>query len=291
MAEIELILLAVGLLVGTLIGYFVLSAINHQKVQLELEREKSALFQNSRLESQAWAAQELDRWKASECNGIRLNEQQKAVQALEEWKATECNKIRADEQQKATIVEQQKAALAIEQWKMEHTETIRKDSLDRSRAVLKGKIGEQFIPYLPVFNFNASDARFIGNPIDFIVFDGYTDLKDGIADEIREIIFVEAKTGKSTQLTTNENRIKRAVEAKKVRWETLQFRLNDEEPPDAAESKEQIVKNAIDPPSTPLSQPPAVMPQQQFSACPRCGNMILLGISACRYCGANLRWV
>jgi len=42
------------------------------------------------------------------------------------------------------------------------------ESLDKARAVLKGKIGEQLAPLLPEFcaKYSPSDARFMGTPID-----------------------------------------------------------------------------------------------------------------------------
>ncbi len=64
----------------------------------------------------------------------------------------------------------------LEEWKVtELAETVtreRADALDRSRAVLKGKIGEQLAPLLPEFLelFSASDARFMGSPIDYVIF-------------------------------------------------------------------------------------------------------------------------
>ena len=56
----------------------------------------------------------------------------------------------------------------FEQWKIENDKRLRKAVLDQSRVVLKGRIGEQMAPLLPLFNYNLSDARFIGNPIDYI---------------------------------------------------------------------------------------------------------------------------
>ena len=44
-----------------------------------------------------------------------------------------------------------------------------------SRAVLKGKMAEQFAPILPEFQYLPSDAKFLGDPVDYVVFDGYTD--------------------------------------------------------------------------------------------------------------------
>ena len=56
----------------------------------------------------------------------------------------------------------------FEQWKVENDKRIRRTVLDQSRFVLKGRIGEQMAPLLPSFDYNPSDARFIGNPIDYL---------------------------------------------------------------------------------------------------------------------------
>jgi predicted Holliday junction resolvase-like endonuclease len=61
----------------------------------------------------------------------------------------------------------------LERWKLECTNDIRKDSVNRSRSTLKGRISEQGALLSPEFPFASADARFIGNPIDFVVFDGY----------------------------------------------------------------------------------------------------------------------
>jgi predicted Holliday junction resolvase-like endonuclease len=66
----------------------------------------------------------------------------------------------------------------FERWKLVHTDEIRKDSVNRSRSTLKGKIAEQMAPILPEFAYNPADARFIGSPVDFVIFDGYTQVKD-----------------------------------------------------------------------------------------------------------------
>ncbi|MCS7298949.1 MAG: Holliday junction resolvase-like protein [Spirochaetia bacterium] len=95
----------------------------------------------------------------------------------------------------------------------------RKSALSSSRSVLKGKITEQLLPLMPFFNYNLSDARFIGSPIDYIVFDGYSDL-NVVQDEIKEIVFIEVKSGNSP-LSVTESAIKRAVDEKRVRFEVL----------------------------------------------------------------------
>ena len=80
-------------------------------------------------------------------------------------------------------------------------------------------------PLLPEFPYAPADARFIGNPIDFVVFDVYTQVKVERGDTIR-IVLVEVKKGKG-RLTREEALIKKAVEEGRVSWRTV-F-LKDEE--------------------------------------------------------------
>jgi len=112
----------------------------------------------------------------------------------------------------------------LDRWKNEHTKEIRKDSVNRSRSTLKGRISEQMAPLLPEFPYAPADARFIGNPIDFVVFDGYTDAKDGPGTTIG-VVLVEVKKGKG-RLTREELLIKKAVDEGRVSWKTIL--LNDE---------------------------------------------------------------
>jgi predicted Holliday junction resolvase-like endonuclease len=117
----------------------------------------------------------------------------------------------------------------LERWKIECTSDIRKDSVNRSRSTLKGRISEQMAPLLPEFPFSSADARFIGNPIDFVVFDGYTNAKDEKGDVI-SVVLVEVKKGKG-KLTRVESLIKKAVEEGRVSWKTIVLKdENDKEP-------------------------------------------------------------
>jgi predicted Holliday junction resolvase-like endonuclease len=80
-------------------------------------------------------------------------------------------------------------------------------------------------PLLPAFPFSPADARFIGNPIDFVVFDGYTLAKDEKGDAI-SVVLVEVKKGKG-KLSREEILIKKAVEEGRVSWRTI-FLKDDE---------------------------------------------------------------
>lgn len=117
----------------------------------------------------------------------------------------------------------------FERWKLERTDEIRRESVSRSRSTLKGKIAEQMAPILPEFHYNPADARFIGSPIDFVVFDGYTNVKDDREGNVN-IVFLEVKKG--TSLLSKEQRlIRKAVEEGKVAWETLVLGGDEEKLP------------------------------------------------------------
>jgi predicted Holliday junction resolvase-like endonuclease len=106
------------------------------------------------------------------------------------------------------------ALLAVLTIVPKYTRGVRKDAVNQSRAVTRGQIYEQLVPYLPDFPFNPKDAQFLGRPVDFVVFDG---LDEG---EVRRVVFVEVKTGAST-LTTRERRVRDAIRAGRVEWKEL----------------------------------------------------------------------
>ena len=89
-------------------------------------------------------------------------------------------------------------------------------ALDRSRCVLKGQASEQLAPLTGGFPYLANDARFLGSPIDYLVFDGLSD-----SDEL-EIVFVEVKSGGS-KLSARERRVRDAIRAGRVRWTELRM--------------------------------------------------------------------
>lgn len=107
----------------------------------------------------------------------------------------------------------------------EQEASVRKDAADRSRYVLKGKIAEHMVPLFPdVFKYDPADARFIGAPIDYLIFDGYTEVKDRSSSRPITVILADIKTGEA-KLSRTERMIKEAVEAGRVKWETIRVTL------------------------------------------------------------------
>ncbi len=96
-------------------------------------------------------------------------------------------------------------------------EEAREDAIKRSRSVLGGQIAEQIAPFLRDFPCRAEDCRFLGKPVDFIVFSGLYN-----NDAVDEIVFVEVKTG-SSALSKREKSLKDAVEQKRVRY--VEYRI------------------------------------------------------------------
>lgn len=101
-------------------------------------------------------------------------------------------------------------------WKVRYTTIIRRDAVQRSQAVTSGKVHEQLVPYLPSFPYNPRDVRFLGGPVDLVVFDG---LADGL---VRRIVFVEVKTGGSG-LSNRERSVRDAVQAGEIEWAELRL--------------------------------------------------------------------
>ncbi len=99
----------------------------------------------------------------------------------------------------------------------------RTQSVNQSRSTLKGRIAEQMAPLLPGFEYSPSDAKFLGDPIDYIVFDGLTAARDGDGDlEAIELVLIDVKYGKA-DLSKYQRAIARAVEAGRVRFEVVRI--------------------------------------------------------------------
>ena len=88
---------------------------------------------------------------------------------------------------------------------------IRPDAIRRSQSTVGGKVAEQFVPFLPGFEFQHRDARFLGMPIDYVVFDGLSN------DAVEQVVFIEVRTGGKT-LSKGQRQIREAVQAGHVEW-------------------------------------------------------------------------
>ena len=117
---------------------------------------------------------------------------------------------------------EEKFKALLEQWKIETEKAFREDALAKSRAVLKGKLAEQLAPIFKVFGYNPSDARFIGDPVDYVIFDNYTNVKERIEDTPITIVLADVKTGEA-RLTYEQRRIKEGIEKGLVEFKIIRM--------------------------------------------------------------------
>jgi predicted Holliday junction resolvase-like endonuclease len=103
---------------------------------------------------------------------------------------------------------------AIAQWQ-EEMEQVRKNAVMQSRAVLGGKFTEQMVPYFPDFKYDPTEVRFIGSPVDMIVFPGLA------RGDPEEIVILEVKTGRSARLTPQQAKIRQLILDGMVRWDEI----------------------------------------------------------------------
>lgn len=110
----------------------------------------------------------------------------------------------------------------ISSLKEKHPEDIKKardEALTKSRAVMRGQATEHLAPYI-IKGTNPKDYRFMGNPIDYVIFEGLSDVIDGEADAIKSITFLDIKTGKSN-LNKSQRRIRDAITSNLVTFKVL----------------------------------------------------------------------
>jgi len=83
-------------------------------------------------------------------------------------------------------------------------------SQKKSSEVRLGNIAEKLVPFLDYFTYEPANAVFLGQPIDYVVFE-----EDGIT-------FVEIKSGKS-QLSAKQRNIRDLVKSKQVSWKEIRI--------------------------------------------------------------------
>lgn len=133
-------------------------------------------------------------------------------QQVAQFKENEMEQLRAT----LSLSAKQTAMAELEAWKIKHEAFYRQDAINRSQAVIMGKVTEHLIPFHSSFPFNPKEARFIGSPIDIIVFDGIDN------EDVVDIYILEIKTSGSS-LSKRQKLIKSAVLEGRVHWRELRM--------------------------------------------------------------------
>ena len=101
-------------------------------------------------------------------------------------------------------------------WVKSNEKKIRKDAIERSRSVIRGQATEHLAPLI-MDDVNIKDFRFLGNPIDYLVFSGASDITDKKGKDLDKIILLEIKSG-SSNLNTVQRRIRDAVKESRIEF-------------------------------------------------------------------------
>lgn len=133
----------------------------------------------------------------------------KEVQLLEDRLADVI--IKADE------IAGERAQTYITKWRQEEERAIRADAIKRSQNVIKGKVLEHIVPHMPDFEYDPRDVRFIGTPLDYVVFEGLS------AGNVEGVTFLEVKAGKHAKLSKRERQVRDAILEGKVTYKKLQL--------------------------------------------------------------------
>ena len=171
-----------ALVAGLVVGSLVVYAVLHSRMTSQV------LVHSQRVAQQMFESQK---------SQLEASFRETYEAKLNEWKATELMK---------TVQEE------------------RADAVDTSRAVLKGKIAEQIAPLLPGFlaKYKPADARFIGSPIDYLIFRNMSKGKD--SEDPIEIVLLDIKTG-NAGLNSIQKKIEAAAAEKRISFDVL--RINE----------------------------------------------------------------
>lgn len=102
-----------------------------------------------------------------------------------------------------------------------------KRSNNVQRSVLKVQIGEQFTPFITDFPYNPSDCRFMGEPIDYVIFQNLHECADGnVPIEDVQLIIAEVKTG-NARLNQRQKIIKQAIQNGQVSFRELRIKYRE----------------------------------------------------------------
>ncbi|MFA5526302.1 MAG: Holliday junction resolvase-like protein [Acholeplasmataceae bacterium] len=107
-------------------------------------------------------------------------------------------------------------AMAADQLKRKE-KAIRSDAVERSRNVQRGRMAESLAPVLPGFKYDPRDCRFLGSPVDYIIFDGLG------AGNLKQIVLLEVKCGKYARLNRREQEVQNAVKEGSCKYEILRI--------------------------------------------------------------------
>lgn len=97
------------------------------------------------------------------------------------------------------------------------TKAVATQAIKQSQAVITGRVIEEVIPWWPKFPYNPRDVHHLGQPVDYVIFEGLQ------GEGPISVVLADVKTG-NAKLTDRQERIRDAIEHHRVRWDTVYFK-------------------------------------------------------------------
>lgn len=80
----------------------------------------------------------------------------------------------------------------------------------KSLEVIFGQVAEKVAPVMPRFPYDINDCRFLGDPIDYVIFSGLSS-----DSHVNQIVFADVKTGEA-KLNPHQKQAKEALESGRI---------------------------------------------------------------------------
>ena len=93
-----------------------------------------------------------------------------------------------------------------------------------SRNVIRAAVLEELAPLISpeMTKYNLSDVRHFGMPVDYIIYDGMSEVRDEESNREIDIIFLDIKSG-NAKLSPVQERIKQSIERGRVKFKTIRM--------------------------------------------------------------------
>ncbi len=199
----SIIILIIGLIIGFLLAYYMLF--------------KQKWGDKAQVLNEKWKRNIAELEKRYE---IKLEQSNTFTEKIREENKTQLEKLSKEWQVKyIQDIEELKKMFK------DSEKIIKLKSVSSSRRSLVGKFIERFVPFLSKIPFMPADMFFLGQPIDYIIFDGLHE------DNIQKVIFLEVKTGEG-KLTKREKGLKETIQNKQVYWREVNIDTSSDKIPD-----------------------------------------------------------
>lgn len=108
----------------------------------------------------------------------------------------------------------------FEKWRSRELYAVRRDALDEARPAVQRRVGTAIANWTHSFPFLQEDSRFIGHPIDYIVFEGYSDVRSKRDHQISSVTFVRAR--REGRADPEGSLVEECIRLGRVEWLTLE---------------------------------------------------------------------